>query len=262
MWFRLVRRSINPRMTHRKPERSGGPIWLFGRHAVQAALANPTRIVRRYWAVDPSAAPTAPGRERPEKVDRGRIDTVLPKGSVHQGLALQVDALPEHELETACARLPGRPNLVVALDQITDPHNLGAILRSAAAFGARAVVTTERHAPEANAVVAKAASGALDIVPLVRVGNLARAMEQMKGLGYWLIGLADSGAKSLAETDLGGDVVLVLGAEGEGLRRLTAERCDALARLPTDPRLPALNVSNAAAVALYELTRRSSLSSG
>jgi 23S rRNA (guanosine2251-2'-O)-methyltransferase len=146
--------------------------------------------------------------------------------------------------------------LVLVLDQVTDPHNVGAILRSAAAFGARAVVTTDRHAPPETGTLAKSASGALDLVPLVRVVNLVQALDHLAELGYWRIGLSDQATSNMDKLDMGPDIVLALGAEGPGLRRLTQEHCDILGRLPTSLAMPSLNVSNAAAVALYELARR------
>ena len=192
-----------------------------------------------------------------EVVDRGRIDQILPT-AVHQGVALQVDPLPEPDLREVCLRIPDVRNMVIVLDRVTDPQNVGAILRSAAAFGARAVVTTDRHAPEVTGVLAKAASGGVEAVPLIRVVNLARALQELADLGYWRIGLEAAAERTLARAAQGfRDVALVLGAEGEGLRRLTAENCDLQARLPIQTTVvDSLNVSNAAAIALYELARQ------
>ena len=175
----------------------------------------------------------------------------LPAGAVHQGLAALVAPLEEPMLEDVLARC-GDNALVLALDQVTDPHNVGAILRSAAAFGVAGLVVTERHAPADTGVLAKAASGALEIVPLVRAVNLARTLEQLKEAGFWLYGLDERGDAAIGTLDLKGRVCIVLGAEGEGLRRLTAEKCDRLVTIPTNAALASLNVSNAASIAVYE----------
>ena len=191
-----------------------------------------------------------------QEVTTGDIESVLSQGAVHQGIALKAARLTDVQLGEACAPEADARNVVVVLDHVTDPQNVGAILRSAAAFGAKALVLTQSHAPAESGSLAKAASGALDTLPYVRVVNLARALNQLAGLGYWRIGLAAQADSSLAETDLSGNVALVLGAEGSGLRRLTTAKCDQLARLPTQPGFPDLNVSNAAAIALYEIFRK------
>lgn len=251
------------------PRRDSGH-WLYGRHAVRAALANPRRRCRRLVATLETATEaqtllagalaTLVTGFRMETLDRPRLEALLPEGAVHQGLALQTEPLPATFLEDVLAELPPAPGpepaVVVVLDQVSDPHNVGAILRSAAAFGARAVVLPEHGTPPTTAALAKAASGALEQVPLIRVTNLARALDKLKEAGFWTVGLDESGEKTLAEHDLTGRIVLVLGAEGEGLRRLTRERCDFLARLPTAGPIASLNVSNAAAIALYEVVRR------
>ena len=248
--------------------RSRGDDWLYGRHAVAAALANPERRWRRL-AILPGneeeagalvAAGQAPRRGEAEPlqiVDRAALDRLLPEGAVHQGWALQVEPLEEADLDDvlrATALRAGRQILVV-LDQVSDPHNVGAILRSAAAFGAAAVIVAGHNAAPVTGALAKAASGALDRVPLVRPGNLARVLDRLKEAGFWCVGLDEGASAALAALDLGPRVALVLGSEGGGLRRLVRDRVDYLARLPTRPELPSLNVSNAAAIALYELVR-------
>lgn len=244
-----------------------GNLWLYGRHAVTAALANPARRCRRLVALKETVAEAVallararaqmPGGAA-ETLDRHALAQLLPAGAVHQGLALLVDPLPAVALEEILARAPvaAPPQLVVALDQVTDPQNVGAILRSAAAFAAQAVILPEHGAPPVTGALAKAASGALETVPLVRVANLARTIGLLKEQGYWSVGLDEAAPESLARLDLPARIALVLGAEGSGLRRLTRERCDFLARLPTRGTPAALNVSNAAAVALYALTTR------
>ena len=248
-----------PSHSHRpnRPSRGGHQsVWLYGRHAVLAAVANPERRIERILATKEAAERHA--GELGTKVElfsREDLGHRLPAGAVHQGLAALAAPLEEPQLEDVLARC-GEDALVMALDQVTDPHNVGAILRSAAAFGVAGLVVTERHAPADTGVLAKAASGALEIVPLVRGVNLARALEQLKEAGFWLYGLDERGDAAINTLDLGGRACIVLGAEGEGLRRLTVEKCDRLVTIPTDARLAALNVSNAAAVAAYEWARR------
>lgn len=244
------------------PSRSGGgaSFWIYGTHAVGAALANPDRRFRRLVATA-DAVKGFDGVRLPipaEVLERVEIDRLLPLGSVHQGVAVLVEpleALGVEDVGRIAADLSSA--VVVVLDQVTDPHNVGAILRSAAAFGAMAVVVPDRHAPEETGALAKAASGALERMPLVRVTNIVRAIDDLKAAGFWAAGLTADAPKTLAETKLSGKVVIVLGAEGEGLRRLTREHCDHLVRLPMTGAVESLNVSNAAAVALYELARGS-----
>lgn len=228
-----------------------------------AALENPRRPCHRLLLAREAGAGleravadaiARDGRPQLERPPRAGIEAVLPAGAVHQGIALRVGPLaPVMLSETLDGG--GSRRVAVALDRINDPHNLGAIVRSAAAFGACAVIVTERHAPPTSGVVAKAASGALEVVPLVRVTNFARAIGELQQAGFWVMGLDPRAAAPLAGAAPEGDVAIVLGAEGRGLRRLTAERCDTLCRLPTAPSADSLNVSNAAAVALYELRR-------
>jgi 23S rRNA (guanosine2251-2'-O)-methyltransferase len=240
------------------PGATGGSFWIYGYHAVTAAAANPNRRIRRLVAVaggtsDPSALPS--GRQV-ERLDHATFNALLPPGAVHQGLAALVDPLPMVDLAELLDDSADAPVArLVVLDQVTDPHNVGAILRSAAAFGATGLILTERHAAPESGALAKAASGALDHVSLVRVVNLSRAIEALKQADFWCLGLAAEGEQTLAEAQPQGRVALVLGAEGSGLRRLTREHCDQLVRLPTSGPIDQLNVSNAAAVALYELVR-------
>jgi 23S rRNA (guanosine2251-2'-O)-methyltransferase len=241
---------------------------LYGRHAVRAALANP----RRYWRVlvalaghEAEARALVAGalaRHRGEAppvrlVDHAGLAAILPEGAVHQGLALIVEPLAEPDLDDVLRRLAAASGrqVVVALDRVADPQNVGAVLRAAAAFGAGAVLVARHGSPPASGALAKAASGALDRVPLVRAVNLARALDTLKRAGFWICGLEADAAHPFAALDLGERAALVLGSEGGGIRRLVRAACDHVARLPTLPAQPTLNVAGAAAVALYELVR-------
>jgi 23S rRNA (guanosine2251-2'-O)-methyltransferase len=248
-------------------ERLGGSgLWLYGLHAVRAALLNPARGVRRLLVAPDLQRELMQGigkREsgialpQPELAEREGIGRLLPGGAVHQGVAALVEPLPYKALEDVLAELdPERPAALLVLDQVSDPQNVGAVLRSAAAFGASGVLVTERHAAPETGALAKAASGALEIVPLLRVANLARALATIKESGLWCVGFAAEAGESLPQAVLPDRVALVLGSEGEGLRRLTRESCDLLLRLPTSGPIDQLNVSNAAAVALYDWARR------
>jgi len=239
-------------------------LWLYGLHAVKAALANPRRKIHRLVLTPRSAEEMGPESLRkfhPELAEMEAISRLLPGGSVHQGAALLCDPLPTLDLkellaEPAAADAPGEGRrIVVVLDQLTDPHNVGAILRSCAAFDVAAVIVQDRHAPPESGVLAKAASGALDSVPYIVVVNIARALEDLGRLGFWSIALAGDGGMSLREAAPISDIALVLGAEGTGIRRLVRERCDSSARIPISNAMESLNVSNAAAIALYELRR-------
>jgi 23S rRNA (guanosine2251-2'-O)-methyltransferase len=248
---------------HGPPRRPAEPpargLWLYGRHAVEAALANPQRSCHRLLATAEAQARLGAGARRPGlevvTVERAEIDRRLGAETVHQGLALSVAPLPKLDLQRACAPEPGR-NLVLMLDQISDPHNVGAILRTAAAFAVRAVIMAERRAAPLGGAVAKAASGALDLVPVVEVVNLTRALDDLAALGYWRIALDGDAEQTIDAAPDAPDLVLVLGAEGEGVRRLVREHCDFAARLPIAPAMESLNVSVACGIALYALAIR------
>ena len=223
----------------------------WGKHAVAAALDNPDRKVLRAWATREAAEFMQFPKDMPftlaEAPDLGRL---VPSDAPHQGVVVEVEPLEDAWLDDVLAEAPERAVLLV-LDQVTDPHNVGAILRTAAAFGAIGIVTQDRHSPPESGALARAASGALERVPWVRVVNLARALEQIGEAGFWRIGLAGEAETDLKDA-LGPDrVALVLGAEGPGMRQNTREHCDALARLPITDAIESLNVSNATAVALY-----------
>lgn len=246
-----------------------GAQWLYGLHAVQAALANPRRKLGRA-VLTPRAVETLGSkllaRVRVETADPGAIDRLLPPGAVHQGAALEAWPLKSRDLDELLSP-PGEQNgvggegvlrarkIVLVLDQLSDPHNVGAILRSAAAFGVTAVIVQDRHAPPQSGALAKAASGALDLVPYIEVVNIARALDELAERGFWRIALVGDGDQSLGEAVPSGDVALVLGSEGSGVRRLVREHCEATAFIPMAAAMESLNVSNAAAIALYELRR-------
>ncbi|KAA2214107.1 23S rRNA (guanosine(2251)-2'-O)-methyltransferase RlmB [Pseudoroseomonas oryzae] len=233
-------------------------MWLYGLHAVAAALANPRRRLRRLLLTAEAeqnllAHLPKPWRLQPERVERGRFQTFLTEDAVHQGAALLAEPLPPVDLEDA---LDASRGTVLLLDQVTDPRNVGAILRSAAAFGAAAVVMQDRNAPPETGAMARAAAGALDIVPVAREVNLARTIQTLQKRGYWVMGLAGEAKAELAQAKpRDRPVALVLGAEDTGLRRLQRETCDELVRLPMRDAMESLNVSVAAAIALYELAR-------
>jgi len=241
-----------------RPGRSGGQ-WLYGLHAVEAALANPRRKLGRA-ALTPRAVETL-GKDRLKRVqveimEPGAIDRLLPAGAVHQGAALEAWPLKSRALDDILAEAPGgQRRIILVLDQLSDPHNVGAILRTAAAFGVTAVVVQDRNAPPQSGALAKAASGALDLIPYVEVVNIARTLDELAERGFWRIALAGDGEQSLSEAVPVGDVALVLGSEGAGIRRLVREHCEAAAYIPIARTVESLNVSNAAAIALYELRR-------
>ena len=222
---------------------------MWGFHSVREALRARRRKFVRLWATQPAADKLAPEIEASEievnVVALDEIDRRVASDAVHQGVLLEARALPLVDLED----LPANGFLLV-LDQVTDPHNVGAILRTAAAFGVTGIVTTERHSPAHTGVLAKAASGGLEHVPIASVVNLARALESLGKMGYLRVGLDSDGPESLEDTVLSHPLALVLGAEGKGLRRLTRENCDVLARIDLPGAVRSLNVSNACAVAL------------
>jgi len=227
-----------------------GPIILYGWHTVAAALANPQRQIRKLLLTENAARRLADDhidtRVTPEIVRPSLIDQRLGPDAVHQGLLAEADPLPSPDIDTLA-----QEGIVLVLDQITDPHNVGAILRSAAAFAVKAIVTTARHSPEATGVLAKSASGALELVPMVTVQNLARALTELNDQGFLTVGLDSQGSENLGTIALRQPLALVLGAEGKGLRQLTRETCSAVARLDMPGEIKSLNVSNAAVLALY-----------
>lgn len=241
----------------RKPARAAesDTALLYGFHTVEAALANPNRRIRALYATENAAKRLAADgialKVTPQIVRPDEIARRLGPDAVHNGLLAEADPLEAPDISKLAEE-----GIVLVLDQITDPHNVGAIMRSAAAFGVKALVTTARHSPEVTGVLAKSASGALDYVPMVTVPNLARGLATLRERGFLLVGLDSEGEADLAATPLRAPLALVLGAEGKGLRQLTRDTCDRTARLDLPGAIKSLNVSNAAALALYVATTR------
>ncbi len=246
------------RKGHRPSQAGNGRPRFWGRHAVIAALANPERVVRKIWATREAMSqfeiPPVVPVVFADVADLGRM---VPGDAPHQGLVAEVDPLEDIWLGDLLQQGADDNRPLLVLDQVTDPHNVGAILRSAAAFDALGIITPDRHAPPESGTIARSASGALEVVPWVRVVNLARALDEIAEAGYWRVGLAGEATQTLDKA-IGQQarVALVLGAEGEGMRHNTAAHCDELAKLPISHKVESLNVSNAAAIALYAVTTR------
>lgn len=255
--------AMKPHSSHRPHHRNqpaeDGPVRLFGVHAVEAALRNSARRIVRVLVTDNAEHRLEEVlRERKAKAQRVTprdLDRLLGADTVHQGVCLETEALPEPELADIAQRATASGPIVV-LDQITDPHNVGAILRTAAAFKGSGLIMTRRHSPPLSGTLAKSASGALEYVPVLLVANLARTLHELQELGVWRIGLSGDGSISLESEPLSGSLALVLGSEGKGLRRLTRDLCDAVCRIDIDAAIGSLNVSNAAAIALHLIAMR------
>jgi 23S rRNA (guanosine2251-2'-O)-methyltransferase len=245
------------RRGHRPSQASASRPRFYGRHAVLAALANPERTVRKLWGTREALAaldiPPVIPITYADVADLGRL---VPGDAPHQGLVAEVDPLEDIWLGDLLQQGADDRRPLVVLDQVTDPHNVGAVLRSAAAFDALGIITQDRHSPPESGSLARSASGTLETMPWVRVVNLARALEEIAEANYWRIGLTGHAENTLAEVMGEGRIALVLGAEGEGMRQNTEAHCDQLAKLPISPRVESLNVSNAAAVALYAIAAR------
>lgn len=233
------------------------PLWLWGQHAVEAAISNKNRVILRWVATENAAKRT--GLTGFEVMDQKTLSKLLPPGAVHQGIAIKVEPTEPAALEDVINR-PDAPDTLCILDQISDPHNLGAIFRSAAAFGVGGLVLQTRHTPPLTGVVAKSAAGAIETVEEIRVVNIARALDALGEAGYHTVGLAGEGQEHLSESVNGArKIAFVMGAEGSGLRPAVAKACATLARIPMVPGMESLNVSNAAAIAFYEAMRSKQL---
>ncbi len=244
--------------TKRTPSSATSTHVLYGLHTVRAALTNPERIKHLLQATPNALArlkeenESLVGDTNVELLTPRELDKISGPGAVHQGVVLKVSPLPRKDLASL-----GDYRLIVILDQITDPHNVGAILRTACAFGASAVITTNRHAPQETGVLAKSASGALDYLPMIEVGNLGEAIKTLKKQAVWCVGLDSEADQTLEQTDIDQNIALILGAEGKGLRHKTRQLCDQMLRLDMPGTIKSLNVSNAAAVAMYALSPKS-----
>ena len=258
---------------HKKPRRkqtqnkassrAGKPadaLWLYGRHAALAALRNPERKIKRIVATRNGAewlAERLPLQDRPGQYEDAKphqLEALLHDGAVHQGIALEVEDLPSAQIEDICIPADiNRPILV--LDQITDPQNIGALFRTAVAFHARAIVVQERRTPPLAGALAKAAAGGLEVLPCIKVVNIARALRELQDIGYLTVGLAGEIQDDIHNLPKDQPIALVMGAEGPGLRQLVRETCERLVRISIAPEIESLNVSTAAAVALYEINR-------
>lgn len=245
-------------MSKRPPRLPQDPnrFWLWGIHACKAALKNSQRKCFRLVLTDSTLRDLDLKKEelphKTDMMDSSSLTRLLPEGAVHQGIAMEVAPLSEPSLDELRTLNEG---VLVVLDQVTDPHNVGAIIRTARALGALGVIMTERNAPPLGGVLAKTASGALDLLPVWKVTNLSRALDELKEVGFWTVGLDEHSTQFLSKAALPSKLALIMGAEGEGLRRLTQEKCDYLMKLSTDPDFPTLNVSVATALGLYELLK-------
>lgn len=237
-------------MKHHSPK-----YFMYGTHACSAALANANRIIEEVIFLHDKILeklPSLPKGIKTRQADKNWFDKTLGVDAVHQGIACRVCALDPLGIDDL-ASISESNQLVIILDQVSDPHNVGAIIRTAAAFGAKALVMTDRHAPDESGVLAKSASGALELVPIMRYANLANAIKELKEIGFWMYGFAEGGTETLSQAKFSGKVGLIMGAEGSGMRDLTKKNCDFLIRLETSDQFSTLNVSNAAAIAMHQV---------
>lgn len=232
-------------------------VLLYGRHPVAMAAQNKRRVVKEILMVQGAAAPAVPPAVPVRFVSKSQLDALVGRDVPHQGIVAKCLPLPPVSLDDVIGQADTATAMqVILLDQVTDPHNIGAVLRSAVAFGAGAVILPDANTPDESGALAKSASGALELMPLIRAPNLVRAMEQLKKAGFWCIGLDGGAPEELPRQKLPAKCAFVMGSEGDGMRRLTLEKCDMLAKLPMNFAIESLNVSNAAAIALYEWRRQ------
>lgn len=229
--------------------------FMYGTHPCTAALNNPDRQIDELIYINEKVLeklPHLPKTLKLRKADKNWFDKTLGTEAVHQGIALRLSARDPLGIDELGNESEAN-QMVIILDQVSDPHNVGAIIRTAAAFGAKALVMTDRHAPDESGVLAKSASGALELVPIMRYANLANAIKELKEIGFWMYGFAESGDETLSQAKFSGKVALIMGAEGSGMRDLTKKNCDFLIRLETADQFSTLNVSNAAAIAMHQV---------
>lgn len=248
---------------NKTPSPASGLI-LYGRHAVLAALANPARKKGKILCTGENADELRKhclehnvSPNLLNIVDRKEIDRILPREAVHQGVAFYTAPLEGATLEDICIMADSRPNChVLILDQVTDPQNIGAIIRSCVAFDTLALIMQDKNAPEETGAMAKAAAGTIEHLPLCRVTNLSRAVRQLKEAGFWSVGMDGYAQTTIDKIDKNGKIAIIMGSEGKGMRRLVEEACDSTVRLPISERVESLNVSTAAAIALYEVNKK------
>lgn len=237
---------------------SGNDVYLYGHHPVSLALENKKRVIKEIFMLSSLQGKFHINTKIPVHfVLKEQLESLVGKEAIHQGIVAKCRPLENENIDSFVSKLEQKDKaLVVILDQVTDPHNIGAILRSAAAFNADAVIIPQANAPQETGVLAKSASGSLELIQLLRVANLVRTIEKLKSIGFWCIGLDGYAKQSIYETKLPKKCILVMGSEGEGMRRLTQEACDITVKLPMNPKVESLNVSNACAVSLYEWNRQ------
>lgn len=243
---------------------SNGTVILYGRHPVSAALSNPDRQISKILCTQENADELKKLLEKNKRtpgllsiVDRKEIDRLLPRDAVHQGFLLYCRELEDYTLEDICIMAEGKENChVLILDQVTDPQNIGAIIRSCVAFDTLALIMQDKNAPAETGTMAKASAGMIEHLPLCRVTNLSRAVEQLKRAGFWIIGMDGYAQNTIDKINKSGKIAVIMGSEGKGMRRLVEESCDTTVKLPISPKVESLNVSTAAAIALYELNKK------
>lgn len=234
------------------------PLIIYGRHAVLAALANPSRRIEKLWCVKENAIEIAKiSKLQPKIVERKDIDKLLGNDAVHQGFALFCSRLEDITLDELLDKVENKQDChILILDQVTDPQNIGAIVRSAVAFDTLALVLQDKNSPLESGAMDKAAAGMMEHLPIARVTNLARAIEQLKDAGFWIVGMDGYAKTTIAEMKKGGRTAVVMGSEGKGMRRLIEESCDIAVRLPISEKTESLNVATAAAITLYEINKK------